>query len=236
MKPNCTNLEWGGRAKCSVCDVRNFVLFAGLSADTLDALLLPIDNLHAPQHHQLYGQAEAAAYLYTIRSGLIKLKVDLPNGGQRIVRLLGPGDLIGMEALVGDPYHHSAIVMQDADLCRIPLDVVSKLDRTSPEVHRALQQRWQRSVDQADLFIASLSTGHAESRMARLLMMLQQNSNTVHAEFALPSREDMGALLGITTETASRIMAEFKRRGLVHMDKSVYLGCDHEKLALLANG
>lgn len=234
MKPNCTNLEWVGRARCSVCDVRNFVLFAGLPANTLDSLLLPIDNLHAPQHHPLYGQGEAAAHVYTIRSGLIKLRVDLPNGGQRIVRLLGPGDLIGMEALVGDPYHHSAIVMQDADLCRIPLEVVRKLDQTSPEVHRALQQRWQRSVDQADLFITSLSTGSAESRMARLLMMLLQSQTTIHTEFSLPSREDMGALLGITTETASRIMAEFKRRGLVQMDRSIYMGCDQDQLAALA--
>ncbi len=235
MKPNCTNLEWAGRARCSVCDVRNFVLFAGLSANTLDSLLLPIDNLRAPEHHTLYGQGEAAMHVYTIRAGLIKLKVDLPNGGQRIVRLLGPGDLVGMEALVGDPYHHSAIVMQDADLCRIPLGVVRKLDQTSPEVHRTLQQRWQRSVDQADLFITSLSTGSAESRMARLLMMLLKGQTTMHAEFVLPSREDMGALLGITTETASRIMAEFKRRGLVQMDRSVYMGCDQDKLAALAD-
>ena len=29
MKPNCTNVEWHGRAKCAVCEVRNFVLFSG---------------------------------------------------------------------------------------------------------------------------------------------------------------------------------------------------------------
>jgi len=37
-----------GRAKCSVCEVRSIVLFAGLNIDELDRILQPIDNLHAP--------------------------------------------------------------------------------------------------------------------------------------------------------------------------------------------
>lgn len=48
MKSNCTNAEWVGRAKCSVCEVRNMVLFSGLTEAELDGLLQPIDNLHAP--------------------------------------------------------------------------------------------------------------------------------------------------------------------------------------------
>lgn len=232
MKPNCTNIEWHGRAKCAVCEVRNFVLFSGLSAPELDSILQPIDNLHAPQHAVLYEQGAAAPYVYTIRSGLIKLKVDLPNGGQRIVRLLRPGDVAGLETLVGARYHHAAIALQDADVCRIPRDVVMKLDQTRPSVHQALLQRWQRSVDQADHFIVALSTGPAEARMARLLITLGCSGE--HAE-TMPSREDMGALLGITTETASRIMAGFKRRGLVHTDKGSDVVCDHAGLAQLAD-
>ena len=44
MKPNCINPEWIGRAKCTVCDVRNIVLFAGLPDHDLANLLLPIDT------------------------------------------------------------------------------------------------------------------------------------------------------------------------------------------------
>ena len=35
------------------------------------------------------------------------------------------------------------------------------------------------------------------------------------SECDLFSREDMGAMLGITTETTSRTIAEFKRQGLL---------------------
>lgn len=233
MKPNCTNPEWIGRSKCVVCDVRNFVLFAGLSVNELNAILQPIDNLHVPQHSALYEQGEPAPHLFTVRSGLIKLKVDLPSGSQRIVRLLRPGDVAGMETLVGERYHHTAIALQTADVCRIPREVVIGLDQTNPGVHQALLRRWQNSVYQADHFITALSTGPAEARMARLLITLGCTGDQPET---LPSREDMGALLGITTETASRIMAEFKRRGLIQADRNGEVACDHAGLALLANG
>ncbi|WP_324779310.1 Crp/Fnr family transcriptional regulator [Thiobacillus sedimenti] len=233
MKPNCTNVEWQGRSRCAVCEIRNSVLFSGLTPQELDAILQPIDNLHVPQSAVLYEQGAAAPSVYTLRSGILKLRIDLPNGGQRIVRLLRPGDVAGMETLVGERYHHTAIALRDADVCRIPREVVVQLDRTSPAVHQALMQRWQRSVDQAEHCIVSLSTGTAEARMARLLVMLGCSGNQPET---MPSREDMGALLGVTTETASRIMAEFKRRGLVHADRGNEVVCDHAGLVRLAQG
>ena len=233
MKPNCTNPEWIGRARCAVCEIRNSVLFSGLSGHELDTILQPIDNLHVPQHARLYEKDTAAPNVYTVRSGLIKLRVDLPNGCQRIVRLLRPGDVAGMETLVGERYHHTAIALQDSDVCRIPREVVLQLDKTNPSVHQALMQRWQHQLNQADHFITALSTGPAEARMARLLITLGCTDTLPET---MPSREDMGALLGITTETASRIMAEFKRRGLVQSDKGNFVVCNHIGLIQLANG
>lgn len=234
MKTNCTNPEWIGRAKCVTCEVRNIVPFSGISTGELDAILKPIDNLHVPENALLFEEGTAAPSIYTLRSGLIKLKVDLPNGGQRIVRLLKPGDVAGMEALVDGRYHHTAIALLDADVCRIPREVVMRFDQTNPEVHQALLKRWQRLVDQADHFIVALSTGHAEARMARLLITL--GCANTQAEFPIPSREDMGALLGITTETASRIIADFKRRSLIHIGRGVCEDCDYAQLERLAHG
>jgi CRP/FNR family transcriptional regulator, anaerobic regulatory protein len=89
-------------------------------------------------------------------------------------------------------------------------------------------------VDQADHFIVALSTGPAETRMARLLLTL--GCHSPHPENMLPSREDMGALLGITTETASRVIAEFKRRGLIQVEKRDCVAYDHAGLIRLADG
>ena len=55
-------------------------------------------------------------------------------------------------------------------------------------------------------------------------------------ECLLIPREDMAMLLGCTTETASRVVAEFKRKGLVHMvdDQGSVCSCDVERLDEIA--
>ena len=67
------------------------------------------------------------------------------------------------------------------------------------------------------MWITQLSTGSARQRVARLLQMLSCDLDT--NECHLFNREDMGAMLGITTETASRTIADFKRSGIL-LEKS----------------
>ena len=45
--------------------------------------------------------------------------------------------------------------------------------------------------------------------------MLRLANDNHNSECQLFAREDMGAMLGITTETASRTIAEFKRKSLL---------------------
>lgn len=233
MKSNCINSQWIGKAKCHVCEVRQLVLFSGLESQKLDGILQQIDNMHLQSGGVLYHHDSTASHLFTIRSGFIKLAQQLPNGSQRIVRLLKVGDVLGLEALLGDSYHHTATALRDVDFCRIPVEVVQQLDREDPVLHQQLFKRWQRSVDQADQIITEFSTGSAEVRVARLLLHMACEGEKDGQ--MLLGREDMGEILGITTETASRVIADFKRRGLVREEKGLCSWCDLDRLCALSD-
>ena len=71
--------------------------------------------------------------------------------------------------------------------------------------------RWFKALTDADRSITELSTGTARARVARLLLWLAEREGGPRCQ--LFSREDLGAVLGLTTETASRTMAEMKRQG-----------------------
>ena len=83
--------------------------------------------------------------------------------------------------------------------------------------------RWQKAVDDADSWLTELSAGPSRARVARLLSYL-----AAHAEdgaFSLIGREDMGSILGITKESASRAVAEFKRgRYITRVGHGLYKG------------
>jgi len=223
--------NWQGEADCSHCTIRNSVLFAGLEPAECERLHRPIDDFILPPHSKLYRAGETAQYLYTIRKGLLKLVQYLPDGRQRIVRLLRDTDITGLEAMLGQPYQHDAIVLQQAEICRLPLDEVQRLDRESPKLHRELMTRWQRALDEADAWLTQLATGSARARMARLLLRLAHFDERPCELFG---REDMGSMLGITTETASRIIAEFRRGGVIRDAGTDAVRCDIRALENIA--
>ncbi len=209
-KPRCTDITWERRADCKRCMIRSKVLFADVPAAMLDKLLGPIDQLVYAPGATLYDLGANDEALYTLRSGAVKLLQFLPNGDQRVVRLLRQGDVAGLERVLGAPCRHAAIALNEVHACRVPLDVVRDLQRRDHVIHDQLLQRWQRSVEEADHFITYLSTGSAQARLARLLLLLSEYERD-GAPIPL-NREDMGSITGVSMETASRVMAEFKRR------------------------
>jgi CRP-like cAMP-binding protein len=219
-----------GSSDCVTCDIRSTVLFAGLDEKDCEALARPIDDLVLQPQEFLYRSGRPAPALFTVRSGLLKLVQYLPDGKQRIVRLLRASDVTGLEALLGQPFQHDAIALQKAEVCRIPLEVMQQLEQRNPQVRKELMSRWQRALEEADTWLIQLSTGSARARMARLLLRLVEKGDRCN----LFSREDMGAMLGVTTETASRIIAEFKRGGVIAEGESDSLRCDVVQLNTIA--
>ena len=203
---------WTGEADCRTCKLRDSVLFAGLEESDFEKIHDPISQIILNPGEILYRGGDKGKNLYTLRSGLIKLVRYLPDGTQRIVRLVSPSDVIGLETLLDQPYEHEALAMQSCEICCLPVQVVRELSRHNPTLHHELLNRWQRALSDADAWLTELSTGSARHRVARLILRLS-DGGPGQPECRLFSREDLGAMLGITTETASRTIAEFKRNG-----------------------
>ncbi len=230
MKRISIDAAWKGTAHCQDCGIRDLVLFADLTEPDFSLIHLPIDEIGFEAGATLYRAGDDSAHLFTIRAGLVKLVQYLPDGTQRIVRLLRPGSTVGLEGTVAAPYEHTAITLQPTLVCRIPRQVVEKLSRETPRLHGQLMRRWHAALRQADDRLTELSTGKAPHRLARLLLQLVEESGTV----TLFSREDLGAMLGITTEHASRTVAEFKRTGLLTELTANRFRCDVERLREIA--
>ncbi|MBT8439309.1 MAG: Crp/Fnr family transcriptional regulator [Gammaproteobacteria bacterium] len=203
---------WTGEADCRNCQLRNTVLFSGLEEEDFEKIHQPIDQYVMPPGSYLYRMGEKANHMYTVRSGTFKLVQYLPDGSQRIVRLARTTDITGLEALLDQNYQHDAIALQPSEVCKLPVPVIKKLSSENPNLHQELLNRWNLALTQADAWLTHLSTGSAKQRIARLLLHVFNNPDLSYPLF---SREDIGSMLAITTETSSRIIAEFKRKKLL---------------------
>ena len=156
---------------------------------------------------------DVGSHLYTVRSGLLKLVQSLPDGTQRVVRLLHSTDVLGLEILVGDKYEHQVVALRPTELCRYPVEAVNVLSQSNPVLHKDLMSQWKNALAEADSWLTHLSTGPAKKRMANLLLRLVEDKDS--AQCYIFNREDMGSILSLTTETASRTISEFERSGLM---------------------
>ena len=109
MKPVDIKIAWQGQSDCESCSIRSSALFAELNEDDFSKIHSPIDDLKYEANSLIYSQGESAQHVYTLRQGYLKLLHLNPDGTSRIVRLVKPGDLFGMEALLGDHYKLSLI-------------------------------------------------------------------------------------------------------------------------------
>lgn len=213
----CVDPAWQGRADCANCVIRNMMLFSELPLNSFDNLLQPIVHERYDAGALLYHQCEVGTGVLSIRRGLVKLVLLSADGSERIVRLLGGGAVIGLELLdKSTAYRHSAIALQEVDLCRIPLTTLANLYSRHPELCKSVGLQLQHQVDQTDRWIMQLNTGKARTRIAEMLLFLEEANAGQDGVIELISRDDMAAVVGITKETASRVIAEFKRQGLLH--------------------
>lgn len=233
MKASAIDVAWQGPPQCRDCGIRDLVLFADLQETDFRLIHQPISELEFDAGGVLYHAEAAPDSVYTIREGLVKLVQYQPDGHQRILRLLRQGDVAGMEALVDQRYQHDAVALERVAVCRIPVAVVTRLSRDTPRLHRQLLSRWQRALSDADAWLTTLSSGPAPQRVARLLVYLA-GSHPGQRCF-LPSRDDIGAMLGIASETASRVTADLKRRGWLHELDPRHVEVDLAALRGMAN-
>jgi len=211
----CTDPEWIGRADCKHCGIRHMMLFSGFQDSDFDRILEPIDNLRFTERTQFYNQGSNDNKIYSLRSGYIKLVQTQDDGSSRIVRVLGPGALVGLEALLDKPYRHTVIALSTLDVCRMTTATLKHLETEHPWLIDKVMKHWEQHLAFADRWISELSTGTVRSRTLKLLKFLLELNGDANNTVRFFGYEDMAAMIGTSRETFSRIIIELKDEGVI---------------------
>lgn len=219
MIPIKIDSAWKGTSDCRSCGIRDMVLFADLNEQDFGQIHTPIDDLEYAPDAVLFTEGELAIGVFTLRKGMVKLVRSTADGRARIVRVLRPGDVIGLEALATAHYDTEAVALVATSVCRIPLSVLHHLSANSPRLHVRLMQKWQHALKDADDWLAELNFGSARQRVAGLAFKMRDADDARMTSFF--AREDMGAMLDLKLETVSREISALVRDGLIRpVDKS----------------
>lgn len=192
----------------------------------LDLLGTALDGLKASiehaSHHRyeeesiLFHEGSAIDNLYIIRRGRIKLVHYMDNGNARIVRLHNKGSILGLNGLLQENHEHTAISIDAVETIEIPMSRLLGLKNDDLQTYSSLLEYWNEYLHTADTWITDFSTGPIRNRIARLILyLIDYDEMTGENQARLLSGEEMSEILGVTPESVSRTIAEFKRNGIL---------------------
>jgi CRP/FNR family cyclic AMP-dependent transcriptional regulator len=180
-----------------------------------------LTEAHYGKGQYIFQQGDPADYFHIVTRGSVKCVKSSPEGKECTLKVLMPGDLFCCEAAVfdGSPHPGTAQPMGEVSVLRLSKKAYFDMLRNNPdaaiEVIKYLGNRLNEVQEQAKI----LALDRADQRLASLLVNLAERTGVREVQgYRLGvrlTRQDMANMVGVTTETAIRIMARFKKLRLV---------------------
>ena len=199
--------------------------FCDLSPVVAEALEHESLTTTYPTGAVLFAEGQSPRGVFIVRRGRVKLSICGSDGRTLILRMVEPGCLLGVAAVVsGCTYEATAETQEPSEISFLRHSDLLRLMRLHGEL--ALWVTQQISADYAstcreirDLILSD----SASEKLARLLVgWLDQNSearNPSQMKLAL-THEEIGQMIGTSRETVSRLFAGFKKQHLIQQTGS----------------
>lgn len=176
--------------------------------------------------------------IFAVKSGSFKTLIPLQQGGERVIGIHLPGELIGAEALSARRYSCTARALEPSSVCELRMERLQESGRDLEVLQRGIIELLGREVAFSHALTGSLIRQSAEQRVAAFLLNLAVRFDARGmrgAEFTLNlSRADMASYLGLAGETVSRLLTKFRKVGALTLRRKRVRLKDRELLERLA--
>lgn len=224
---------------CMACPVHEDSIFCGLGPGPLEALNAIRRTTLYPRGAVLFVQGQPSQGLFVLCSGQVKLTTSSARGRSVIVRVVGPGEVLGLgSTMTATPYDVSAETLEPAEVNFLPRDQFMLFLQRHGEVAVRVAQCLGTELHRAYSQMARVALAPtAKAKLAGLLLDWASRatpSTAGRAEFPLRlSHQEIGELIGSSRETVTRLLAQLRREGLVKTRASLVTLPDVKKLQSL---
>lgn len=221
-----------GRGDCLTCPIRYRSVFSAIPENQLPDVIgdFRTSVIAFSPNETIYHEGLTASHTYTLRKGLIKLTKSLPDGRTQIVAIIGHGELFGFDGMADEDYNHTAIALNECEVCKLPMKELAVIRANNPSVDKAMVQGWIQSLRAAENMLLELGTKKAPERLASFLLKWGKDKEPGQWIDLPMSRTEIAELLGLTIETVSRFLADWKRQGFIENTRSTIRLTDPEGL------
>lgn len=210
---------------CDICGHRAQGIFCNLVGSHL-ARLDREKTVHEYQRGQvIFYEGNPPLGIYCICSGRVKLYKMGREVKPQVIRLLGPGEIMGYRALLAnEPCSTTAQAIETATICVISKQTLFDLVKELPELAFRLLAKLGHELGVAEEQMMHLTQESVRQRTARLLLFLlegSRNKQERETQIKVPFlRREMAEMIGTTPESLARTLRNFAQRGLILLKSS----------------
>lgn len=214
--------------------LRNLPLFRELAAEEIDRVSVGTRELRVKRGDILFQKGDPTRGFYIVVYGQVKLLLITPNGDEKVIEIMGPGQSFG-EALMfmEKPYVVTAHALADSMLLHVSKEAVfEEIDR-DPKFARRMIAGLSRRLHHLIIDVESYSLRSATQRVIGYLLQPDHDHDEAHARtvVTLPaSKSVIASRLNITPEHFSRILHELTEAQLIEVTGRTVRILDMEKL------
>jgi len=184
------------------------------------------------KNQTIYYQGEHQSSLYYLVSGNVKMFISDSSGNLLITDIYGPGEYFGLQDFaLGSHTFHTSKAISDAEIIAIPLKDINEHIAEYPDVLRVFVKKLAKSVRDMEEQALALAHASVRERVAAAIVRLAKKGENSSGKIRvrLP-RTDLANVIGIASETLSRILSDFAREGLIEKEANDILLRSIEKL------
>src|SRR5215831_6202726 len=130
-------------------------------------------SCHLRAGDSLFAAGDSGNGCYRLERGLLKVIITSPRGEERILAILGPGEIAGELSIVDrQPRSASVIAIKDCELSFISQKNFEKCTKQDPDIYRYLVNVLALRLRETDQAVAADSFLTVEARLARAFLEL----------------------------------------------------------------
>lgn len=225
---------------CKSCKLKGSSFFCQLSP----AALKDFDAIKSmstyPKGALLFMERQDARGVFVVCEGEVKLSISSSEGKTLIMRVAQAGEILGLMAgMSGAPYEVTAETLRPCQVAFVRREdfqrFVAKYPEAAQGVTRQITVQYQAACEQ--LRTVGLSAS-AHEKLARLLLTWSSGSQQTKegTRITMPlTHEEIAEFIGITRETVTRTLSEFKIRHLISIHGSTMMIPSRTALETYAN-
>ncbi|GGI57972.1 Crp/Fnr family transcriptional regulator [Winogradskyella haliclonae] len=205
-------------SKCEQCIIKEFNSLKALTKQELMRVSACKTGKTFQKGYVIFEEGDFINGIYCVKDGVCKLTKLSENGKDQVVKLIVKGGLLGKRSLVtNDSSSLTATALTEMEMCFIPKsEIITDLQK-NPNFTLDVLQKMTEDLKESEHSFVNMAQKSVKKRMSEALMYIHDSFGVDYDGYLsiVLSREDYASIVGTATESAIRILSQFKKENLI---------------------